>query len=358
MIQLSHSDWGLVMAFIQKIHACRLVTEFPRLAVVELARLVPAAHVIWNYLAPSVPAAWTVAYPETKDDEQRTRMFAKQMHGHPVVQHMLRTGDPGSCAISDFWSEREFHQQPICGALYRDMRMEDQMGFWLTGRGPEMVGIGFTRKSRSFTERERSLLQLLRPHLAQAWRNTRSYDQLRRLALTGRRACLRLGNANVLLDKCGRVVRSPARARQSLKDFFCEQPRPASGLPATLEQWVRGSLAAAAKGTPASLPPTPFVREQDGRRLVARLFPEPEGWLLALERIAAPSSGSCLHSIGLTRREYVILLEVEKGRSNKEIAAGLFISPLTVRKHLENIFSKLGVVSRTAAIRVLHERLG
>jgi DNA-binding CsgD family transcriptional regulator len=52
----------------------------------------------------------------------------------------------------------------------------------------------------------------------------------------------------------------------------------------------------------------------------------------------------------LTAREYEILLWVSRGRTNAEIAAVLWISPGTVRKHLENIYAKLGVRNRTAAV--------
>lgn len=52
---------------------------------------------------------------------------------------------------------------------------------------------------------------------------------------------------------------------------------------------------------------------------------------------------------GLTAREAEILGWVARGKTNAEIAAELFISPLTVRKHLENIFEKLDVRTRTAA---------
>ena len=43
------------------------------------------------------------------------------------------------------------------------------------------------------------------------------------------------------------------------------------------------------------------------------------------------------------------------GRSNKEIAAALFISDKTVQRHLSNIFTKLGLTSRTAAAAYAYE---
>jgi DNA-binding CsgD family transcriptional regulator len=65
-----------------------------------------------------------------------------------------------------------------------------------------------------------------------------------------------------------------------------------------------------------------------------------------LVRLFSPPSASTV----LTRREQEILTAVGRGMSNKEIARQLAISSGTVRKHLENIFAKLGVHSRTAAI--------
>jgi DNA-binding CsgD family transcriptional regulator len=52
----------------------------------------------------------------------------------------------------------------------------------------------------------------------------------------------------------------------------------------------------------------------------------------------------------LTARQYEILRLVARGDSNIEIARTLAISPATVRKHLENVFARLGVMSRTAAV--------
>jgi ATP/maltotriose-dependent transcriptional regulator MalT len=52
---------------------------------------------------------------------------------------------------------------------------------------------------------------------------------------------------------------------------------------------------------------------------------------------------------GLTVRELEVLRLVAKGKSNREIAADLVISEHTVARHVQNIFTKLGVASRTAA---------
>lgn len=67
------------------------------------------------------------------------------------------------------------------------------------------------------------------------------------------------------------------------------------------------------------------------------------------ERISVLSQQR-LERFGLTRREVEILHLVTQGKTNKEIAADLYISPLTVRTHLEHVYQKLGVGSRTEAV--------
>jgi DNA-binding NarL/FixJ family response regulator len=52
---------------------------------------------------------------------------------------------------------------------------------------------------------------------------------------------------------------------------------------------------------------------------------------------------------GLTEREVEVLALVARGRTNRQIAAELVISEHTVARHLQNMFAKLGVSSRTAA---------
>jgi DNA-binding CsgD family transcriptional regulator len=63
-------------------------------------------------------------------------------------------------------------------------------------------------------------------------------------------------------------------------------------------------------------------------------------------RVFANALMSCF---GLTRRESEALALLVRGMSTPEIAATLFLSPGTVRKHLEHVYSKLGVTTRAAA---------
>jgi ATP/maltotriose-dependent transcriptional regulator MalT len=57
----------------------------------------------------------------------------------------------------------------------------------------------------------------------------------------------------------------------------------------------------------------------------------------------------------LTPRERDVIQCVAEGFTNREIAATLVVEPSTVRKHLENIYAKLGVGSRTAALARLRD---
>lgn len=69
-----------------------------------------------------------------------------------------------------------------------------------------------------------------------------------------------------------------------------------------------------------------------------------------LARVASLAGDAAAGDLeGLTARELEVLRLVAAGRSNREIASALVISEHTVARHLQNIFAKLGVSSRTAA---------
>jgi non-specific serine/threonine protein kinase len=75
-------------------------------------------------------------------------------------------------------------------------------------------------------------------------------------------------------------------------------------------------------------------------------------WLA--ERQEQPSQDQTRTLFGLTSREMEVLRLLVEGRSDREIAAALFVSPKTVGTHIRHILDKLGVPSRAAAVAYVH----
>jgi DNA-binding NarL/FixJ family response regulator len=67
------------------------------------------------------------------------------------------------------------------------------------------------------------------------------------------------------------------------------------------------------------------------------------------------SPASSAQRSGLSAKEIAVLAELSQGHSNKEIASRLWLSEQTVKFHLRNIYRKLGITSRTEALRYAYE---
>lgn len=82
----------------------------------------------------------------------------------------------------------------------------------------------------------------------------------------------------------------------------------------------------------------------------------PNEWLFTRGELAAGGEENLLQqSLGVTTREAEVLLWVSRGKANRDIGEILQISPRTVKKHLEQVFVKLGVGTRaSAAARAVH----
>jgi DNA-binding response OmpR family regulator len=121
-------------------------------------------------------------------------------------------------------------------------------------------------------------------------------------------------------------------------------------LPPPMLQWlVQAQAGKAGSRTPvlASFPNDEALRLQYMGKL------GPNEFLLRLAKdsgTATPPEFS--RDLGLTSREGEVLSWLSKGKTNRDIAQILGLSPRTVDKHLEQIYSKLGVENRTAAAAI------
>jgi DNA-binding NarL/FixJ family response regulator len=58
-----------------------------------------------------------------------------------------------------------------------------------------------------------------------------------------------------------------------------------------------------------------------------------------------------IEELGISKREYEVLIEISKGSSNKEIANKLYVTESTIKTHVSNVLVKLDVKRRTQAIK-------
>jgi DNA-binding CsgD family transcriptional regulator len=122
-------------------------------------------------------------------------------------------------------------------------------------------------------------------------------------------------------------------------------------LPEVLERWIAWRQMQLTDSSNVAPPQEPFVGQCNGGRLFARLFHDRSQTLLLLEELPAlpERPPERIDRFGLTRRECEVLAWLSRGKTNRDISTILGTSPRTVQKHVEHIFQKLGVGTRTAA---------
>jgi DNA-binding CsgD family transcriptional regulator len=233
---LAHSEIEALLRFVYDASTLeRDVAVTPEI-VQGLCGLVPSAEIVgyaeldWKRRRTSY---WVDGLGSQVDPADGDDPYWRLHRQHPVCEYFARTGDLRPRRISDLVTQREWRARELYVEGSRPFQYE--IGLRIPARPGVTKTFIFRSSRRDFTERDRLMLELLRPHLRVI---DETYERRRRLA--------------------------------------CDVP--------------------------------------------------------------------------LTRREREILGWVEAGKTNAEIAEILWISPLTVRKHLENAYEKLGVRTRTAAV--------
>ncbi len=172
-------------------------------------------------------------------------VFDRYFYEHPLVREHGRNPHAVTRRIEDIVVPAEFRCTPLYNEYYRPIRIEHVMAVPIHVDRRFLVSFVLNRGGSAFTDRERDLAEVMRPHLANLYR---------------------LG---VAIEKT--------------------------------------------RDLPADAP---------------------------FDRAAAP----------LTPREREVLDWVAAGKTNRDVAAILGASPRTVEKHLERVYEKLGVETRTAAV--------
>jgi DNA-binding response OmpR family regulator/DNA-binding CsgD family transcriptional regulator len=155
----------------------------------------------------------------------------------------------------------------------------------------------------------------------------------------------------------GRLMWQTPLARDLLLQYFGTS---APQTPEPILQWLRRHLRAAER----LVEPPRLTAELGARRLTIRLHQqtgdqgEDSDWLIVMREVSdAAIIESMSLAFKLTAREAEVLYWVVKGKINRDIADIIGSSPATVKKHLERVFAKLGVETRTAAAGMAMNRI-
>jgi DNA-binding CsgD family transcriptional regulator len=221
----------------------------------------------------------------------------------------------GAVKLSDFWSRRELLRSSVYKLVLEPAALEHSLSVRLP-IATDMQFV-FDGSGGDFTERDREVLLALAPHLVRLYRAAETKRRLQSaLALHET-----TGSAVVLLEPGGRVAFASSAAQALLDRYFGKN---GAALPAPVASWLSEGTGQLRVGSGAR---SLVVSRTDDALLLEERRPEPQ----------------------LTAREREILDLVAEGHTNGEIAALLWISTGTVRKHLDNLYAKLGVHTRTAA---------
>lgn len=228
-----------------------------------------------------------------------------------------------------------------CRRLKRDAGLADVPVIFMTGlsetehivRGLEAGGVDYVTKPIVIEE----MLARIRVHLANA-----------RLTQSARTALDVSGRFLLAVNSRGHVLWATPQAQKLLNDHLVATADDTLLLPVAMLQWLEQMQRAGSKPAPSGgFPNNDLLRLQYMGKVGADEF------LLRLAKETSPTApAEFSKELGLTGREGEVLSWLSKGKSNRDIAQILGLSPRTVDKHLEQIYAKLGVENRTAAAAI------
>jgi DNA-binding CsgD family transcriptional regulator len=368
---LTNNDLVRILEFLRQLYLPCSLNDFPAHVLSALSKLSSAETFLYtsfNIRNPVVPRCYTFPMAEVGLAMEEISVDHHTLVTHPAVNNHFKTHNEQVHAISDIVTEQDLHGiEPWYTDYFQRFGIKDELGFILkmpTGPGhnafhygQDLVAVALCRDRLNFTESDRLLLRIIQPHLKQAYENVAVFSQLQD----------QLSQQHQVTEQSGTIVLSidadfqwmTQRAGTLLHQYF--SPTKAHiALPELLQCWIKQRSEQIQVDT-IPTPQKPLRIEKNGNRLTIHLSYEPKAeqiYLLLEETQIEQLSPQSLEILGLTKREAEVLFWVAKDQTTREVAAQLGMSDRTAKKHLEHIYGKLGVQTRTGAVIYALEKIG
>ena len=331
----------MLLEFIEEYYysICDLETFAHRVAS-RLSKILPIETISHNGVDPRAPRnVYPAACLHGAYARSPKKIFEPCVHEHPTANHRARTHEN---------SRLQFHRLELRNKVYRRFAGSNR----LLPRRAKDIAVNCKTKNLAV---HKLLLNLLSPHLHQAYRNAQTITHMQEKLILFDRGLDRLHLGLIFLAPDGKIRLATTWAMQQLTNYLCPRPFRENRVPQSLLRWVKQQKAAP-KGKDATLlRRSPLILDRKGKRLVIRLVSDLDQNLLLLEEHPTTMQIQSLVPFGLSPREAQVLDWVAQGKTNKEIGVILELSPRTVQKHLEHIYRKIYVETRTAAAAKAHE---
>lgn len=404
MSYLSQYDLKQILLFLQQLHTITKLSEFPSRLLSILPLVIESDFtliagtdpILMNNFENNLDSQVnnkTLAATLVTDDFQllsQAEISIPYFLQNPVTMNYLSTGDSSARQISDFLSESEMYQrEALYGKFLEPLGMLDQMSLVVTepkqfnqkyiGLDSNLINnlsikltpssvyleeeladlvIIIHRNQRNFTERDREKLNLLNPHILQAYRNSQIISRMQE---QGNHLTQVLSQTNsIIINRDGSVKLMTEESNKLISKYFPSSSYQKDSLPTIINNWLQKTINDLSIDGNLSKPILPLRITQNNHILIVRLSIDPtyDQYLLILkEQKPLNSSFSKLEEMGLTKREAEIIHWMIRDKSNQQISEILNISHRTVQKHCENIYSKLGVNNRAASITKVLQKL-
>ena len=348
MTHLSNNDLQSLLSAVELLHSEIDPLTLPERTLQSVFSLVPNEMIAFDGFGTDGNYSRSLWYsPSGTVSDERIQILADLLHEHPFYQNVLSNRAQRTVRVSEYIPLEKFHRTALYNEFYRFIGGDSQMCASLVVSPELYVTCSLHRVKKDFTDREWKMVDLLAPHLVAAFRNAQFIHKLEVEREQLETAIEATGHGIVTLDLDLNIQNRNPTAIKLLHKYF--QP-PLDNLPEELFRYIKHHRHTFSCSE-FYLPPVTLEIKQSDSKLKIRLTFQSQSQtiVLLLEEIREVSPADLI-VLGITRREAEILFWIAKGKADGDIAFLCSISLRTVHKHRENIFTKLGVETRTAAM--------